>query len=349
MTTDTMLAFVLHGPEDLRATELPRPEPGEGQVLLRVRRAGICGSDIHYFTHGQIGRFVPKRPFVLGHEFAGEVAALGAGVDPALLGARVAVDPSMPCGRCRHCRRGRYNLCLDMRFFGSASCDPHLDGGFAEFVAVPARNVHPLPDAISWGEAALLEPLSVAMHACLRAGPLPGRSVLITGGGTIGLLVAMAARAAGAAPVVVSDPAPFARRSAAAIGADAALDPTSPDFAAEASARSDGGFEIAFEASGAPRALAQAVALAERGATIVQVGTLPAEVTLPLNEVMARELTLAGSFRFANVFEAALRLIVMRRIDVTPLVSAVLGLDRMNEAMAMAVAKDGVVKVQVGT
>jgi threonine dehydrogenase-like Zn-dependent dehydrogenase len=137
MATDTMLAFVLHGPEDMRAADLPRPEPGEGQVLLRVRRAGICGSDIHYFTHGQIGRFVPKRPFVLGHEFAGEVAALGPGGDPALLDARVAVDPSMPCGRCRHCRRGRYNLCLDMRFFGSASCDPHLDGGFAEFVVVP--------------------------------------------------------------------------------------------------------------------------------------------------------------------------------------------------------------------
>jgi L-idonate 5-dehydrogenase len=347
MTSDMMLAYVLHGPEDMRPTELPRPEPGEGQVLLRVRRAGICGSDIHYFTHGQIGRFVPKRPFVLGHEFAGEIAALGAGVEPSLLGARVAVDPSIPCGRCRQCRRGRYNLCLDMRFFGSASCDPHLDGGFAEFVAVPARSVHPLPDEISWGEAALLEPLSVAMHACMRAGPLLGRSVLVTGGGAIGLLVVMVARAAGAAPVVVSDPAPFARRTAAAIGADAALDPTSADFAAEASAHSEGGFEVAFEASGVPRALAQAVALAERGATIVQVGTLPAEVTLPLNDIMARELTLAGSFRFANVFDAALRLLAMRRIDVKPLVSKVLSLERMNEAMAMAVAKDGVVKVQV--
>jgi L-idonate 5-dehydrogenase len=344
---DTMLAFQIHGAKDLRAVHLPRPTPGEGEVLLAVRRAGICGSDIHYFTHGSIGRFVPKRPFVLGHEFAGAVVGLGPGVDPTLLGARVAVDPSQPCGQCKHCRKGRYNLCLDMRFFGSASCDPHIDGGFAEAVAVPARNCHRLPDTVSWGEAALLEPLSVCLHAVGRAGPLTGRSVLVTGGGTIGLLTAILARAAGAAPVVVSDPAAFARETALAVGADAALDPTDAGFAGAAAAASDGGFGVAFEASGSPRALGQAIAAVERGATLVQVGTLPAEVTLPFNDIMARELTVAGSFRFANVFEAALRLLVAGRIDVAPVISRVLPLGDMGAAMAAAVAKDRVVKVQV--
>jgi len=345
--TDGMLGFLLHGAQDLRRAELPRPVPGAGELLLRVRRAGICGSDIHYFTHGRAGRFVPKRPLVLGHEFAGEVAELGPGADPDLLGARIAVDPSMPCGRCAHCRTGRYNLCLDMRFFGSASCDPHLNGGFAEFVVVPAANSYRLPDSVSWGEAALLEPLSVALHAALRPATVAGRSVLVTGGGTIGLLIAMVAGTFGATTVAVTDPTPFARRAALEAGADAALDPTEPDFAAAAAELARGGFDVAFEASGSPRALAQAVATVERGATIVQVGTLPAEVTLPLNDVMARELSLIGSFRFANVFEMALRLLAASRIDVGRLVSAVLPLAELPEAMARAVAKKDVIKIQV--
>ena len=345
--TDDMLGFLLHGALDLRRAQLRRPVPGAGELLLRVRRAGICGSDIHYFTHGRAGRFVPKRPLVLGHEFAGEVRALGPGADPDLLGARVAVDPSMPCGRCRHCRTGRYNLCLDMRFFGSASCEPHLNGGFAEFVVVPAANCYRLPDSVAWGEAALLEPLSVALHAALRPETVAGRSVLVTGGGTIGLLIAMVARTFGATVVAVTDPTPFARRSALEAGADAALDPTDPDVAGAAADLVRGGFDVAFEASGSPRALAQAVAMAERGATIVQVGTLPAEVTLPLNDIMARELSLLGSFRFANVFEMALQLIAAGRIDVGRLVSAVLPLAEMPEAMARAVAKEDVIKIQV--
>jgi L-idonate 5-dehydrogenase len=347
MTASRMNAFLFHGANDLRPADLPRPVPGEGQALVRVRRAGICGSDIHYFTHGRVGRFVPNRPFVLGHEFAGEVVELGSGTDASLLGARVAVDPSQPCGRCKHCRTGRYNLCLKMRFFGSASCDPHLDGGFAEYVVAPAGNCFRVPDEVGWGEAALLEPLSVALHAVLRAGPVVGRSVLVTGGGTIGLLVAQVARASGATPVVVSDPGPFARASALEFGVDAVLDPASTSFGTDAAELSHGGFDVGVEASGSPRALGQLVASVERGATIVQVGTLPAEVTLPLNDIMARELTLAGSFRFANVFEAALRLLVTRRIDVRPIVSEVLPLACMGEAMAKAVGKDSVIKVQV--
>ncbi|MGL4398886.1 MAG: alcohol dehydrogenase catalytic domain-containing protein, partial [Luteolibacter sp.] len=137
-----MRAFILHGKQDLRRGELTTPAAQPGQILVRVRRVGICGSDVHYFSHGRVGNFVPKRPFALGHEFAGEVAELGAGVSGFSPGDRVVIDPSQPCGHCQHCRSGRYNLCENMRYFGSASCDPHLDGGFAEFVAVPARNCH---------------------------------------------------------------------------------------------------------------------------------------------------------------------------------------------------------------
>jgi L-idonate 5-dehydrogenase len=340
-------AFLLHGREDLRPISLARPRPGPGEALVRVRRAGICGSDMHYFQHGRAGSFVPNRPFVLGHEVAGEVVGLGADAPVALLGRRVAVDPSIPCGMCEHCRAGRYNLCLNMRFLGSASCDPHLDGGFAELVVVPAANCHPLADAVSWGEAALIEPLSVALHAAARAGGVSGRSVLVTGGGAIGLLIAMTARAFGASPVVLSDPAGFRRDFALTLGADAALDPTEPDFAAEADAMSRGGFDVAFEAAGAPRALVQALAALRRGGTLVQVGTLPPEVTLPFNDVMARELTVAGSFRFANVFGTALDLVASRRIDAGRIISAVYPLADLPVAMDRAVSKADVVKVQV--
>lgn len=342
-----MSAFLLRGARVLDAVRLPIPRPGDGQVLIRVRRAGICGTDVHYFTHGRAGRFVPKRPFVLGHEFAGEVVAGVGGAAAALVGRRVAVDPSIPCAACPTCQSGRYNLCPDMRFFGSASCDPHLDGGFAQYVVAPAANCHPLDDRIGWGEAALVEPLSVVLHALNRSGGVAGKSVLITGGGPIGQLLALAARAFGAAVLVVSDPAAHARIQAVGLSADHALDPGSADFAAAAAALSRGGFDVMFEAAGSAAAVLQGLALVRRGATIVQVGTLPADVTLPYNDIMARELTVVGSFRFANVFATALTLMATGRINAGRVISAVYPLDEMPTAMARAVAKADAIKVQV--
>ena len=342
-----MDAFLLRGARVLDPVSIDIPAAGEGQVLLRVRRAGICGSDIHYFTHGRVGRFVPKRPFVPGHEFAGEVVSLGAGVVPSLLGKRVAVDPSIPCGVCATCRSGRYNLCPDMRFYGSASCDPHLDGGFAQFVTAPAANCHVIDDHLSWNEAALVEPLSVALHALNRSGGVAGKTVLVTGGGTIGQLIAISARAFGAALVVISDPAVFARTESLSLGADAVLDPMGATFAEEAAIMAPGGFDVMFEASGSPSALVQGMALLRRGGTLVQVGTLATEVTLPFNDIMARELTVAGSFRFANVFGTALHLMANGRIDAAKVVSAVYPLPDMHAAMARAIAKTDVIKVQI--
>jgi len=342
-----MSAFLLRGARVLDPVQMAIPAPMEGQVLIRVRRAGICGSDIHYFTHGRVGRFVPKRPFVLGHEFAGEVAALGAGVSPSLLGQRVAVDPSIPCSACPTCKSGRYNLCADMRFFGSASCDPHLDGGFAQHVVAPEANCYVLDDRVGWGEAALVEPLSVALHALNRSGGVVGKSVLITGGGAIGQLLAISARAFGAALVVVSDPAAFARKEALALGADVALDPTQADFEPDATTLSNGGFDVMFEAAGSAPALVQGLRLLRRGATLVQVGTLPADVTLPFNDIMARELSVFGSFRFANVFGTALHLMASGRIAAQKVISAVYLLSDLPAAMDRAVKKIDVIKVQI--
>mgnify|MGYP006074951387 CR=1 FL=1 len=342
-----MDAFLLREAKVLEPARLAIPRPSAGQALIRVRRAGICGSDIHYFIHGKAGRFVPNRPFVLGHEFAGEVIEVGSDVSTGLMGTRVAVDPSIPCETCNFCKSGRYNLCLSMRFFGSASCDPHLDGGFSQFVVVPAANCHVLDDRVSWGEAALVEPLSVVLHALNRSGGVAGKSVLITGGGSIGQLLAIAARAFGAAVVVLSDPVDFARSQALKLGADHALDPDAPNFEESAMDQSYGGFDLLFEASGATSALTHGIPLLRRGASLIQVGTLPAQVTFPFNDIMARELTVVGSFRFANVFDTALRLMTSGRIKAINTISAVYPLSDLPMAMDRAVAKKDVIKVQI--
>lgn len=342
-----MQAFILHGKEDLRSGELPTPIATPGQVLVRVRRVGICGSDVHYFSHGRVGNFIPKRPFALGHEFAGEVAEIGQGVVGFLIGSRVVIDPSQPCGLCGFCRSGRYNLCENMRYFGSASCDPHLDGGFAQIVAVPARNCHLMPAAMNWGEAAMLEPLSVALHATRRAGNLAGASVFVAGGGAIGQLIALAARASGAAQVALGDLAEFPRRFAIEQGADAALNPADPDSEPQAIEISKGGFDFVFEAAGSTHALIHALKIVRRGGTIVQVGTLPQEAPIPANLIMSKELTVIGSFRFAHVFPMALEFAASRRIKVEALISRTFPFEETPQAMAMAVAKEGVIKIQI--
>jgi L-idonate 5-dehydrogenase len=347
INTKPMRAFILHGKEDLRNGELPTPKAHPGQIIVRVRCVGICGSDVHYFRHGRVGNFVPKRPFALGHEFAGEVSEIGEDVSGFSVGDRVVIDPSQPCGQCRYCRNGRYNLCENMRYFGSASCDPHLDGGFAELVAVPARNCHLMPDAMTWGEAAMLEPLSVALHATQRAGNLAGQSVFVAGGGAIGQLIALAARAFGAGQVTLGDLADFPRRFAIEQGADAALNPGNADSEQQAMELSRGGFDVVFEAAGSTHALVHALKIVRRGGTIVQVGTLPPEVPIPANLIMSKELTVSGSFRFAHVFPMALEFAASRRINVGPLISQTFPFDETAQAMAMAVAKEGVIKIQI--
>ncbi len=342
-----MKAWVLHGSRDLRLENRPQPSVSEGAVVIRVARAGVCGSDIHYYQEGRAGNFVLKKPFVLGHEFAGTVVELGAGVTSLARGDHVAVDPTIPCRVCAQCRRGRSNLCGNIRVFGSASSVPHLDGGFQEYVSVPASCCHRLPESMDDATGALLEPLAVAAHAVMRSGGVAGLHVLITGAGAIGQSVLIFARAMGASRIAVSDPDPFARDFALRHGADFAVDPTSEDAEARLADYSTGGFDRGFEASGSPRALTLAINACARGATIVQIGTLPAECQVPANLVMAKELALLGSFRYVNVFEKVLDLITGARISVGHLVTNVLPLDELPAAVETAARKGEVIKVQV--
>jgi 2-desacetyl-2-hydroxyethyl bacteriochlorophyllide A dehydrogenase len=350
MKNKTMLGAVLHGAKDLRLEERGMPELSPGQVLIRVQRAGICGSDMHYFKHGYCGPFVPSRPFVLGHEFVGEVAALADGVTRPVVGDRVTVNPARACGFCDYCKSGRGNLCPHTTMLGSASTTPPRDGGFAHFVTVHADQCFAVPRDMEDGVAAMMEPLAVAVHAVKRAGMISGRSVLVVGGGPIGLLVAMTARACGASPVVVSDVVASRRENALSLGADAVLDPASPALLQRVKEMTADGFNVAFEASGSPRALRQAFDLLRPGATLVQIGTIGTEdVPVPANHLMLREIQYIGSFRYGNVFGEAIRLAASGRLKLQPLVSRVFPLSQASEAMESAFARDSVLKVQIET
>ncbi len=343
-----MLECKIHGARDLRVVESPIPAPAAGEVLVRLGAAGICGSDQHYYFHGRVGNFVIREPLTPGHEASGTVAAVGSGVTRANEGDRIAVNPSSPCGHCPACREGRENLCHSVRFLGSASVFPHMQGMFREYFTVPqAQCVVVENPEVSLGEIAMSEPLSVALHSARRAGNLLGRSVLITGSGTIGCMQVLACRLAGASHIVITDVVDHPLSVARRVGADQPIRVDQlPAGATLASAA--GEVDVAFEVSGAPAALASCLATVRRGGTVVQVGTLPADgMHLLVNRIMAREIDLRGSFRFGNVFEQAVGAIASRRVDVRPVLSEAWPLQRAAEAIETARDKTRSMKVQL--
>jgi len=343
-----MKAAVLHGARDIRIEPYRQPELHPGMVLLRPRRVGICGTDLHYYEHGHNATFVPDRPFILGHEFTAEVAAVAPGVDAVKVGQRVTVNPARACGFCAYCKGGQINLCRKTIMLGSASTTPPTDGALAEFVTVRADQCHLLPDDMDDGIGAMMEPLSVALHAVKRAGTVSGKRVLVTGGGTIGLLVAMTARAFGAVPVAVSDIVAARRNKAIELGADVALDPTAHDLRHQVQELTGLGFDMVFEASGAPPALRAAFDLVRPGGTIVQIGTVgTADIPIPVNQLMVREINFRGSMRYGDTFDEAIRLVAAGRIHVSSLINNVFALEDSVKALHLAADKSAALKVQI--
>jgi L-idonate 5-dehydrogenase len=343
-----MKAAVLHGARDIRIEPYRQPELHPGMVLLRPRRVGICGTDLHYYEHGYNATFVPDRPFILGHEITAEVAAVAPGVDAVKVGQRVTVNPARACGFCAYCKGGQINLCRKTIMLGSASTTPPTDGALAEFVTVRADQCHLLPDDMDDGIGAMMEPLSVALHAVKRAGTVSGKRVLVTGGGTIGLLVAMTARAFGAVPVAVSDIVATRRDKAIELGVDVALDPTAHDLHHQVQELTGPGFDMVFEASGAPPALRGAFDLVRPGGTIVQIGTVgTADIPIPVNQLMVREINFRGSMRYGDTFDEAIRLVAAGRIQVSSLINNVFALEDSVKALHLAADKSAALKVQI--
>ena len=343
--TDLALAATLFGPEDLRVVEKDLGALAPGMVRVRFGAGGICGSDMHYFRHARTGDFVVTSPLILGHEVSGEVVELGEGVGGLAVGERVAVNPSRWCGHCRRCREGRQNLCENIYFMGSASKTPHMQGGFASlFDAVPAQCVK-VPRTLSFAAAALAEPLAVCLHAAKRAGSLDGRSVVVFGAGPIGLLTMLAARLAGAASTTVVDIAAAPLAFATKLGADRVIDLSGGGGEFDRIG-ADSPFDTAFEVSGTPAGLASAIAAVARGGVVVQVGNLPGgAIPIPANAVMAKEIDLKGTFRFAEEFYEAVSLIVSGKVDVLKLVTAQRPLAEAPDAFRLALDRSQSVKV----
>lgn len=292
-----MKTLAIHGAEDIRWEDTDTPEPRDGEVRLRVRYVGICGSDLHYYFHGANGEYVIREPLTPGHEVSAEVDADPSGqLAP---GTRVTVHPAR-YGPSLPGLEDRPHLRPGGDYLGSAAADPHRQGGAAEYLIVERSMVRVLPEALPLQRAALAEPLAVAMHAVGLAGDLRGARVLVLGAGPIGLLVIAAAVRAGATAVTASDMREEALHRAATVGAESLLlvgrDPVADESA-----------DVVFECSGAPVALTQAVRAAKRAGTIVQVGMLPdAASAINLAPMLAKELTLRGAFRFSTEIDDAI-------------------------------------------
>lgn len=345
---DTMKSALLFGAKDIRLENSDIPELKPGMVLLQISRVGICGSDLHYYEHGYCGSFIPSRPFILGHELTAKVVAVYDDVSQISVGARVTVNPARACRICDYCKSGKSNLCQHTIMLGSGSTTPPTNGAMAEFVMVRADQCHVLPDEIDDGLGAMIEPLAVALHAVKRVGSIAGKTVLVTGGGTIGLLTALVAKAYGAMPVAISDIVDERRKCATEAGVDVAFDPSEKDLVRKVREITNNGFDVIFEASGSRYALRQAFDLIRAGGTIVQIGTLGNEdIPLPANMIMAKEIQVIGSFRYGNVFDEAIKLVTSGKIDLSSFITGVLPFQDVTKAMITASDKVHALKVQL--
>lgn len=320
-----MRAAVLIQPGVVVVERRPIPEPAPDEVLVRIGSVGICGSDCHYFEHGRIGPYVVEHPIVLGHEAGGEIVAVGSGVPQERVGQRVSVEPQRPCRACDQCKAGRYNLCPAMVFLAT----PPVDGAFAEYLLVPADFAHVVPPELGMDAAGLLEPLSVALWACAKAGITAGSAVLIAGAGPIGVITAQVARAMGATTVIVSDVSAGRLEWATRFGATAVDDPI-------ADPERDQAVDAFIDASGVPTAVARGIRAVRPGGAVVLVGMGADELVMPVALIQNRELRLTGVFRYANTWPAAVALAASGRVRLDEMVTATRGLDEVADALRLA-------------
>ena len=318
----TMRASVLVARGEVRLEERPVPVPADDEVLIKVASVGVCGSDVHYYREGRIGDFVVDAPLVLGHEVSGRIVAVGAGVSESRIGERVAIEPQRPCRVCAQCAAGRYNLCPFMEFYAT----PPIDGAFQDYVTIQAPFAHPVPDSVSDDTAALLEPLSVGIWSSRKAEVVPGSRVLIAGAGPIGVIATQAARAFGAAEVIVTDPVAERRAMAERFGATTTLDPVTDSVA-------DLGVDAFIDCSGATPAVQSGIAAVRGAGTVVLVGMGADEVALPIPLIQIRELKVTGIFRYTDTWPAAAHLAASGQVDLASLVTGSFDLEHVEDAL----------------
>jgi L-iditol 2-dehydrogenase len=320
-----MKALLLSEYKHLSIADLPAPTPGAGEVLIRVAACGICGSDVHGYD-GSSGRRIP--PIVMGHEAAGVVAALGQGATGYGVGNRVTFDSTVYCGKCEFCQRGEVNLCNDRQVVGVSCGDYRRAGAFAEYVTVPERILYRLPEDLSFADAAMLEAVSVAIHAVRVAEVAGGETALVIGAGMIGLLILQAARASGCSRIFVTDVDATRLELARSLGADAVIDSSSESLTSRIEQLTNGrGVDVTFEAVGRPETVAAAIDCTRKGGTVALVGNISPEVAIPLQKVVTRQIRLQGSCASAGEYPQAMEWIAAGKIKVAPLITAVAPLE----------------------
>ena len=331
-----MKAARFHGRGDIRVDEVPEPQVRPGTVLVEVEWCGICGSDLHEYLEGPI--FVPtaeaphpltgeSMPVTLGHEFAGVVAEVGAGVDDVRVGDRVVVEPYVVCGRCDACRQGRYNVCRTLGFVGLSGGG----GGFSRYVVAERRWIHPLGD-LGTDVGALIEPLAVAYHAVRLSGARPGQSAVVFGAGPIGLVTTAALTAAGVEQVVVVEPAEARKQKAGVAGAATVLDPRSVEVVEAVDELTEGrGADVTFECAGVDQVLATAIRSTRVGGTCVNVAIWGHEARVAMNDLVFREVSVLGSLAYAHDHPATIEMVAAGRVDPFQFITGRIALDDIVE------------------
>ncbi|SON57448.1 L-idonate 5-dehydrogenase [Hartmannibacter diazotrophicus] len=336
----------LYAQNDIRIETDDVAAPGPGEVLVRIGAGGICGSDLHYYQEGGFGPIRVKEPIILGHEVAGTVEVLGAGVSTLAVGDRVALNPSRPCGACKYCLEGMPTHCLTMRFFGSALRFPHEQGAFRDLMIADAVQCVAVAPHVTLAEAACAEPLAVCLHARSRAPNLKGKKVLVTGAGPIGALCVAVAADAGAAEIVVTDLQDATLAVASKMGATRTINVAKDGAALEAYYADKGHFDVTFECSAAGPAIRSAIAATRPLGTIVQVG-VTGDLPVPINMLVGKEITFAGTHRFHREYAEAVAAINSGAIDVKPIITGSYPVEEAMAAFTEAGDRSRAVKVQL--
>lgn len=321
MAPNDNLTAVLHGIEDLRLEQRPIPEPKDDQVLIEMDCVGICGSDVHYLVHGEIGPFVVKKPMVIGHESSGVVCKLGKNVKHLAIGDRVAIEPGVPCRHCNYCKTGKYNLCRDMAFCAT----PPFDGNLTRYYVHAADFCFKLPPHVTMEEGAMLEPLSVGVYACRRGNVGLGSNVLVLGAGPIGLVTLIAAKAFGASKVIITDLMESRLEMAKKLGADFTYKVekgvTEEQLVKQISTLIGSEIDVSIDCSGVEATNRLGILSTRPGGIFVIIGNGPSNVSVPLVYALNREVDIRGVFRYCNDYPTALELVASGKANVKPLIT----------------------------
>ena len=342
----SMRAAVLQKPLSITLEERPVPTPGPNEVLIQVMAVGICGSDLHYYEHGRIGRRIVKKPLIQGHECSGIVVAVGNQVTRCKVGDRVVLEPGVTCGKCEWCKKGRYNLCPHVRFLST----PPVDGALAQYITHPEDFVFQIPDELSFEKATLVEPLSVGLHAAKRIGLEPGSSLWVIGMGPVGLTAVIAAKAFGVKEIIVSDLEPFRLHIARQIGATSTINITQSNPVQETMSLTDGiGVDAVIDTTSNERALDSAVQALKRGGKLALIG-FPTTKTVPMNLtlILQKEIDISSIYRYSHTFQQGIEILARPDVPADLLITDRFTLERVVDAFEKArTDKKGTIKVIV--